>query len=499
MTAPEDELAARARARLGTVLNGKYRLDRVLGVGGMATVFAATHRNGKEVAVKILHSELALNGEVRTRFLREGYVANSVKHRGAVDVADDDVAEDGAAFTVMELLEGETLEDLWEKRGGFLPLDAVVGIAFQCLDVLSAAHERSIVHRDIKPANLFLTRDGQVKVLDFGIARLRDVAAAKATQSGMMLGTPAFMAPEQAAGRTSDVDPQSDLWAVGACMFTLASGRLVHDGDNAQQIMIRAAMTPAASFASVMPEAPAALVAVIDRALAFEKGGRWETASAMRAALREASLASLGEVRLAPSLAELVVGSAGDARPPEARAPEPGAPRVTAAWGDAAEPMKEAPPPSAFPRPPAAALVTGEPVSNASPAVPGAAPPPPRSRRLVVGMGVALLASLLGAALALTYGHTQKELASAPEAMAVATTAEPSAASVTPARSTVQTTDTSAPEPSAEVDQRSTSAAPASAATVAPPSPRAPPAKSRCASPYDIDSQGHKKWKRECL
>jgi eukaryotic-like serine/threonine-protein kinase len=490
MTAPDDELAARAQARLGTVLNGKYRLDRVLGVGGMAAVFAATHRNGKEVAVKILHAELALNGEVRNRFLREGYVANSVKHRGAVDVADDDVTEDGVAFTVMELLQGETLENLSERRGGCLPLDAVVGIAFQCLDVLAAAHERSIVHRDIKPANLFLTRDGQVKVLDFGIARLRDVAAAKATQSGMMLGTPAFMAPEQAAGRTNDVDAQSDLWAVGASMFTLASGRLVHDGDNAQQIMIRAATTPAASFASVMPDAPAPLVAVIDQAIAFEKSERWKTASAMRGALREASL---GEIWLAPSLAELVGGSVSDGPSSEARVPELAAPRMTAAWGDL-----DAPPSSGVPGSRAPGLVTAEPVSNGSPAVLPAAPPPPRSGRFVIGGGLALLASLVGAALALTYRHSQTGLSLSPEAMAATTTTEP-AASVTPTPSTASANEAPPLEPTAEVDLPSTSAATASAVTAAPPHPRAPPAKSRCASPYDIDSQGHKKWKRECL
>src|ERR1700733_5257485 len=111
MPVPDQELIDRASSRLGTTLRDKYKLDRVLGAGGMAVVYKATHRNGKEFAVKVLHSELSALTDVRTRFLRQGYVANKVKAPGAVTVLDDDVAEDGAAFLVMELLEGETLED----------------------------------------------------------------------------------------------------------------------------------------------------------------------------------------------------------------------------------------------------------------------------------------------------------------------------------------------------------------------------------------------------
>src|SRR5580700_12087689 len=112
----DDELLALARARLGMVLRGKYRLDRVLGIGGMATVYAATHRNKKKVAIKMLHPELSIRENIRARFLREGYVANSVEHPGAVAVLDDDVAEDGSAFVVMELLDGAPVDELWEKR-----------------------------------------------------------------------------------------------------------------------------------------------------------------------------------------------------------------------------------------------------------------------------------------------------------------------------------------------------------------------------------------------
>jgi serine/threonine-protein kinase len=306
MSGEDVDIVAVAQARLGTVLRGKYRLDRILGIGGMATVYAATHRNGSEFAVKVLHPDLCLRSELRTRFLREGHAASAVKHTGAVAVLDDDVSEDGSAFLVMELLRGESVESLWERRQQRLPLRLVVGIGIQVLDVLTAAHARGVVHRDIKPANLFLTQGGQVKVLDFGIARLRDVAAGQATQTGMMMGTPAFMAPEQALARTADIDAQTDVWAVAATMFTLASGRLVHEAENAQQIMILAATTRAAAFASVLPEAPSVLGEIIDRGLHFEKAGRWAGADAMRDALRAATRALFGVAPTSETIAEIL-------------------------------------------------------------------------------------------------------------------------------------------------------------------------------------------------
>jgi serine/threonine-protein kinase len=163
-----DPMLMRARTRVGSVLREKWRLDALLGVGGMAAVYSATHRNGSRVAVKILHPELSVNVQVKTRFLREGYVANAVGHDGAVRVSDDDTAEDGAAFLVMELLDGETLEDRRMRFGGRLSEDEVLAMAEQLLDVLAAAHAKGVVHRDLKPENVFLTRAGQVKVLDFG-------------------------------------------------------------------------------------------------------------------------------------------------------------------------------------------------------------------------------------------------------------------------------------------------------------------------------------------
>ena len=245
-TSVYDPLVMRARARVGHVLREKWRLDVLLGVGGMAAVYAATHRNGSRVAIKILHSELTINPQVRNRFLREGYVANAVGHEGAVKIIDDDTAEDGSLFMVTELLDGETLEDRRLRLGGQLSEDDVLSVADQLLEVLAAAHAKGVVHRDIKPENVFLTRAGQVKVLDFGIARLRELSSAStATKSGASMGTPAYMPPEQARALWDEVDARSDLWAVGATMFHLLSGKLVHDGRTANEMLL-SAMTKAA-------------------------------------------------------------------------------------------------------------------------------------------------------------------------------------------------------------------------------------------------------------
>ena len=286
---PAEALRERARARIGQVLRDKWRVDHLLGLGGMAAVYAATHvNNGRRVAIKLLHLELSTNAEVRTRFLREGYAANKLEHPGSVAVLDDDLSEDGAAFLVMELLEGETLEDRRE-RSGTLPVHEVLSLSDRLLDVLAAAHDRGIVHRDIKPENVFLTREGTVKVLDFGIARMRELSGSRLTlTSAGAIGTPAFMPPEQARGRWDDVGPQSDIWAVGATMFTLLAGRLVHSADTVNELMLAAMTKPAPPVASVVPGLSAPVAHLVDRALAYDIAARWSDARAMQAALRSA-------------------------------------------------------------------------------------------------------------------------------------------------------------------------------------------------------------------
>jgi serine/threonine protein kinase len=289
-----DPQVARARARIGAVLQDKWKLDSLLGVGGMAAVYAATHRNGKRVAVKVLHAEFSHDDQVRTRFLREGYAANTIQHDGAVSVLDDDLAPDGSAFLVMELLDGETVEQRWERNGHRLTPKEVLLVADQLLDVLATAHERNVVHRDIKPENLFITHNGTLKVLDFGIAKVFEAQHSRltSTRAGMIMGTPAFMAPEQARARWDEVDARTDLWAVGATMFTLLSGRHVHVADSNHEQLIFSATQTAPSLSTVVAGVPDPLVYVVDRALAFHRSSRWPSARAMQLAVREALEAS---------------------------------------------------------------------------------------------------------------------------------------------------------------------------------------------------------------
>jgi serine/threonine-protein kinase len=460
----EDDLQRRALERLGATLRDKYRLERLLGVGGMAAVYTAEHRNGRRVAVKMLHAELSLNREVRERFLREGQAANRVGHAGAVAVLDDDVPDEGVAFLVMELLDGDSLENLSQK--GALAEPVVYAVALELLAVLDAAHKNGIVHRDIKPANLFVTTNGQLKVLDFGIARVTS-SSASATQTGMALGTPAFMAPEQALGRTQQIDARTDLWAVGATLFALRSGQTVHTAETAQETLIRAATTPAPSLASVCPDASPRLVALVDRAIAFDAAQRWPSAAAMREAIASTGYA---ESSVAADLLALLEGrdaALSSARPVLSRPAE----RQTD-W----------------------ASVTGTPAA------------PARSRRrpaLLAGIGAL---AVVGGAAAWQLRAPSVTPREAPSSASTSAVVVPAAASVSPVVATAAAASVSAPPAApkrapraAEPARLVASIAAAPAASSAPVAPPHPKATLNCNPPYTLDADGTKRWKRACL
>lgn len=276
--------------RVGTVVNGKWQIDARIGSGGMATVYSATHRNGHRAALKMLHQQLSRDASIRARFLREGYVGNAVGHEGVVKVQDDGVTEDGCAFLVLDLLEGDTIEARRISLGGALPIDEVLEIADQALDALAAAHDKGIIHRDLKPDNVFLCNDGRVKLLDFGLARMKDLQlnGAEATKTGVTIGTPEFMPPEQAQGRRDEVDARSDVWGLGATLFTAMTGKYVHDANTLHEQLIASATRRPRGIRELSPHVPAAVAVVIDRALELEKNDRWESAREMQRAFRAA-------------------------------------------------------------------------------------------------------------------------------------------------------------------------------------------------------------------
>jgi serine/threonine-protein kinase len=476
--APDPSVEARAQARVGTSLRGKWRLDALLGVGGMAAVYAATHRNGTRAAVKVLHAELSVVTEARNRFSREGYVANAVAHEGVVRVLDDDVSEDGSLFLVTELLTGETLEQRRVRLGGRLPEGEVLAAIDQLLDVLVAAHAKDVVHRDVKPENLFLTRSGQIKVLDFGIARMRELTTAStATRFGESMGTPAFMPPEQARGRWDEVDATSDLWACGATMFTLLTGEVVNDGPTANEALLAAMTRPAPAIASIAPDVSAPVAVVIDRALAFEKAHRWPSARAMQEGVRQAYVQrNQAPITTAPKLVPPEAPGAGRTEPrPAPRSAEPATEATAAAQAEAAR-------------------------DEAGAGLPG------RRRAVVVG-GVAAVGLALVVALVLGRASPRSQDTVAPSAgaqvppveTAVATGAEALSASVALAPEPTPTAAVPAPSGERRAKRGGSVATSPSGAASATAGGKAG-ANGACTPPFTIDpATGKKHWRPECL
>ncbi|MCC6522046.1 MAG: protein kinase [Polyangiaceae bacterium] len=270
------------RRRVGTTLLGKWRLERLLGVGGMAAVYEAVHKIGRREAIKILHPEVSRSPELRARFEQEARAVNAFRHRGAVEVRDVDTTEDGLPFMVMELLVGESLGERQKRTGRMAPAE-VLRLTDELLDVLGAAHAVGIIHRDVKLDNLFLLSDGQLKVLDFGIARLRDNPAAR-TLLGTTLGTVPYMPPEQIKG--VEIDPRVDLFATGAVMFRLLADRTVHLAQTEAEMLVKMLTVPAPALATVLPGADPHLCQLVDRALAFGREHRYPDARTMQLDLR---------------------------------------------------------------------------------------------------------------------------------------------------------------------------------------------------------------------
>ncbi len=276
-------------ALLGKVLHGKYRLSRLLGDGGMGAVYEATHeRLSTRVAIKVLHADIALRPGIVDRFLQEARVSAQIRSAHVAQVIDVDRSPEGDAYMVMELLEGETLLALLERERK-LSVGVACAFTLQILEALEAAHALSVVHRDLKPENVFVTHGTQktvVKLIDFGIAKVRSEGAAALTMAGVTMGTAEYMAPEQAFS-ADRADSRSDLYAVGVMFYEMLSGQRPVTGDDPRVIALKVERGDVKALVHALPSVPPSLAGFTHRAMAPRPEMRFQSAAEMRLALEK--------------------------------------------------------------------------------------------------------------------------------------------------------------------------------------------------------------------
>ncbi len=288
----DDDFADRSAKIIGTLVDGRYQVIKLVGEGGMGRVYEAEHVEiGKRVAIKVLHPSYTRNPEAVHRFRREARAAARLGHPNIVDVTDSGTTVDGAVYFVMEYLEGCDLADVI-KREKALGVERAVHIAVQVAQALDAAHAAGIIHRDLKPENIFLVaRPGQpdfVKVLDFGIARQMEADTGRKgrlTNPGMAMGTPEYMAPEQAAGQPADA--RADVYAAGAILYEMLAGDPPHSGKNYLEVLNKKANETPEPLELLRPDVPPELSTLVATALARDPARRPQSMAALARALEK--------------------------------------------------------------------------------------------------------------------------------------------------------------------------------------------------------------------
>jgi serine/threonine-protein kinase len=333
---------------VGTILDGNYRITRLIGQGGMGAVYEGVQiRLERRVAIKLMARELAANTEAIARFRREAEVTSQLGHPHIVQVFDFGAAPSGEPYIVMEFLEGEDLEKRIQ-RVGTLPLAAASHIIRQVASALSATHAKGIVHRDLKPANVFLLSvEGEtdfVKVVDFGISKVRS-ATTKLTAALAVMGTPNYMAPEQAEGRVGDIDARTDQWALACIAYELLAGRPPFVGENVASLLYQVIHQAPSPISQMNPGLPAGVEGVLRRALSKTQAERFQTLTEFSRAFEGAASGKVVPATMAgPGAAAAPVAAAASGaaigRAPT-MASQPGIPPVTtfsSAAGEASEP-----------------------------------------------------------------------------------------------------------------------------------------------------------------
>jgi serine/threonine protein kinase len=281
---PLCEVADGADPLIGKILGECYEIVRVIGYGGMATVYEAHHTRllNKRFAIKLLLPEFAVKPELVVRFAREAETASRIEHANIVEVYDVHRTKEGTPYIVCEYLEGKELGDLLDNVGR-LPPAMVVDIACQICDGLAAAHAAGVVHRDVKPENVFLTGEPDrpvTKLLDFGISKIAEADGDKLTRTGLVMGTPNYMPPEQARG--TKVDHRADVYGVGAILYRALTGRLPFSGDDPTAVLAEVLTKEPLRPRAVEPSVPEGLELIIEHAMAKDRERRYPTIDALR-------------------------------------------------------------------------------------------------------------------------------------------------------------------------------------------------------------------------